>query len=400
MSFLTEAFHKITTCRKTPAAQTIFNPRRSSSTVDPTSSAADMGPRLHNQCVQPQVGMYSVLTINDHLDVVVRFEQSLPYILPDEDCPQVTYVVPRQDMKVGDSFTLFVEREHFLVKVVQFLLKSDPSSHDSPKDSDSSAISNASRRRSEVQPLKSSPNMHSRPLSPSTGRRQDRVAPLPPSPQPISKPVTKLPLVTPRPNRGDETVFCTRTRADDEKTQNTTRGKAPVIPVVTSSSRPSDKIHRANPSNKHDTISGLDINISVQATTTPLSPLTNIQPSRRLEMPLPPKHGVIMNTEFQAPFPTLDSSVVVQAEYGTRREHVLSGPSIKKTQETNRESSRLHTSSAGIRDLRNISRGYEIGTMENSSLTDDVTIPKSSMIPQEGSRSRCPAQSQISKKRY
>jgi hypothetical protein len=343
MSFLTEAFHKITTCRKTPAAQTIFNPRHSSSTVD-SSPAADML-RLQDQCVQSQVGMYSVLTIGDHLDVVVRFEQSLPYILPvsaDEDCPQVTYVVPRQDMKVGDSFTLFVEREHFLVKVVQFLLKSDPStSHDSQKDSDSSTMSNASRRRPEVQPLESSPNtMHSRPLSPSTGRRRDRDAPrLPPSSQPISKPVTNLPLVTPRPNRGDETIFSTRTRADDGKIQNTTRAK-----VVTSSSRPSDKIHRANPSNKHD-ISGLDINISVQATTTPLSPLTKIQPSRsRLEIPLPPKHSVIMNTEFQAPLPTLDSSVLVQAEY-TRREHVFKSPSIKKTRETNREpSTRLNTS--------------------------------------------------------
>jgi len=363
MSFLTEAFHKMTSCRKTPAAQTIFNPRHSSSTVD-SSPAADML-RLQDQCVQPQVGMYSVLTIGDHLDVVVRFEQSLPYILPvsaDEDCPQVTYVVPRQDMKVGDSFTLFVEREHFLVKVVQFLLKSDPStSHDSQKDSDSSTMSNASRRRPEVQPLAlECPNMHSRPLSPSTGRRRDGDAPLPPSSaKPIYKPVTNLPLVTPRPNRGDETIFSTRTRADDGKIQNTTRAK-----VVTSSSRPSsDKIHRANPSNKHD-ISGLDINISVQATTTPLLPLTNIQPSRRLEIPLlPPKHGVIMNTEFQAPLPTLDSSVLVQAEY-TRREHVFKSPSIKKTQETNR---RLNTNSPGHRDFRNIGSGYETGTMENSS---------------------------------
>ena len=96
----------------------------------------------------------------------------------------------------------------------------------------------------------------------------------------------------------------------------------------------------------------------------PLSPLTNIQPSRsRLEIPLPPKHGVIMNTEFQAPLPTLDSSVLVQAEY-TRREHVFKSPSIKKTQETNR---RLNTNSPGHRDFRNIGSGYETGTMENSS---------------------------------
>jgi len=335
MSFITEVLHKIT--RKTPI---ICNSRYSSHLAIDSRTGI---PRLQNQCIQPKEGMYSVLTIGDHLDVVVRYVKTLPYTLQvssDEDCPQVTYVIPRQDMKAGDFFTLFVGREHFMVEVIQVLSKSDSNyGFEEVLDSDSSYTDVSIVPRTHT--VQSNMNRHSGSLSPSTGRRQDRETF---GRQPISTPVTK-PLPA-RPNRREGAVFCTRTQVDAGKVRNPTRANASVVPAAPSNhpdraqftpvdidpashtfcDRPSAKLHQTvqtNPSTK------LDINITLQGTS--LSPLTNIQHSPRPESPQPPTHGSDKTTldTFRATKDTgkvpkkstAELSNVIQAEH-TRQEHI------------------------------------------------------------------------------
>lgn len=360
-----------------------------------------------NHCIQPQVGMYSVLAIGDRLDVVVRYEKSLPYTLPvssDQDCPQVAYVLPRQDMRIGDFFTLFVGREHFMVKVVQILLKS--SFNDSyEKNSESSSVVNMSTNAYRSVPVQSCVDMSSssRPLSPSssTGHQQTNDVPIPPSPEPTPKPV-----ITTRADRHDEAVFCTRTGIDDGKLNRA--GTCANRVTATSSShpdhvryvpveldpialhdfwdRPSEKIHQTNPSH----IPHPDISIA------PLLSPTNVQSSRRPESYLPPMHTTILDVskatqekvksqrkrpttehndllptatgtpkscrESQVPLPA--GSVLGQAEH-IRREYTSSS-SVKKTHKTDREPSR--SSRPPLAELHNDTggRGHETWTMQHS----------------------------------
>lgn len=334
MSFLTEAFQKLT--RKTPATpRIIFNPMDSSYVAVDSRTGIS---RLQSQSIQPQVGMYSVLTIGDDLDVVVRYEKSLPYTLPvssDEDSPKVTYVVPRQDMKIGDCFTIFVGRDHFMVKVIQILLKSSSDYDSSAKNlSDTSSmvddISNASRLR----PVQSSTDI-SGPPSPSTDHRQTGDAPISSqSPQSMSKPPN---LFSAHPDRRDQAVFCTKTRVDNGKILS---AKLPVDRVAIISSnhqdlvdlhescdRRSNKTHPTHPSDK---------------------------PFPQPESSLPPKGSTILdvpkgtreklnnNMEFppmgtnssQAPLPRTQSESV--RTHHARPRYVSS--SVKRTHRTNRES--------------------------------------------------------------
>ncbi|KAF8815262.1 hypothetical protein BYT27DRAFT_7195568 [Phlegmacium glaucopus] len=324
--------------RKTPI---ISNPRDSiignprdpiiSNPRDPAHVVVDSKTgihRLQSQCIQPQVGMFSVLTLGDHLDLVVRYVRTLPYTLPvssDEDFPQVTYVMPRQDMKAGDFFTLFVEREHFMVEVIQVLLRSSSlSNYGSEKGSsekgsvdldslymDDVPISSY-KQTDEVHHDHSNVNKHSGPLAPSIGRRQDIVdAPILLPLKPISMPVTK-PLPAQPDDRRDETVFCTRTPIDAGKIRNRTRATTPLGPATPTSNHP-DRVrryapvddldpashdefgdHPSDPTNPttagiHDVFSYLNININLHSTS--VSPLTNVQVLHRPESPPPPTHN-------------------------------------------------------------------------------------------------------------
>ena len=398
MSFLTEVLHKIT--RKTPTPRIILNPMHSSSVVD---SRTDTAMHVLNQCIQPQVGMYSVLAIGDRLDVVVRYEKSLPYTLPvssDQDCPPLAYVLPRQDMKIGDSFTLFVGREHFMVLVVQILLKSS-SNHSNENNSESSSVVNMSNAYPSV-PVQSCVDMPSRSPSPSSNtghHRQTNDVPIPSSPEPMSQPA-----ITTHADRRGEAIFCTRTEIDNGKLRGANTRAIRV--AATSSShpdrvrslpaeldpidtwgRPSEKIHQTNPSDIND-IPHPVISIA------PLPPPTNVQRSRRPESHLPPIHTTILDVskaaeekvksrkrsttehhdlpptmtarpksrrESQVPLPT--ESVLGQSER-IRREYTSS--SVKKTHKTNRES--LSLSSPPLGELNNIGgRGHETWTMQDSS---------------------------------
>ena len=434
MSFFTDAFHKIT--KKTHSPRIVW---RSSYVVVDSKTGA---PKLQGQCIQPQVGMYSVLTIGEHVDIVVRYERTLPYTLPgseDEDLPQVTYVVPRQDMKAGDFFTLFVGREHFMVEVIQVLPKSSHSSDSSEKFLDSSSKTDTSRAR--WQPIQPSLDVHSsEPLPPSTGDQQDEEIPITTpnlSPQQTPTPVTR-PLPASPDHPEVERVFSTTTRVDGEIVPNLTRTNAAVGPVTAisnnhpdrerstvvkkpdsfpqeSSVRPSDQIHQTNPSNKHVIPLQVDVNITrTPKAARPHSPSTstNRQPPRGRDSPLPPTpHCAILKTTKENPKPRVQrkstighNNIQVPKETaGTSNknnqlqvplpiqstfaqvEQPLQEYAMKKTHGACREPSKFVPP---LRELSNIGRGVETVTMEDSmrsthasvySFLSDATKPKPSV---------------------
>lgn len=437
MSFFTDAFHKIT--KKTHSPRIVW---RSSYVVVDSKTGA---PKLQGQCIQPQVGMYSVLTIGEHVDIVVRYARTLPYTLPgsedDEDLPQVTYVVPRQDMKAGDFFTLFVGREHFMVEVIQVLPKS---SHSSDSFLDSSSKTDTSRAR--WQPVQPSLDHSPEPLPPSTGDRQDVDIPIitPKSPQQTPTPVTRpLPACPDHPEV--ERVFSTKTGVDGEIVPNLTRTNAAVGPVAAvandhpdrerstfvkktdsfpqeSSVRPSDQIHQTKPSDKPVIPLQVDVNMTrTPKGARPRSPSTsaNRQPPRGRDSPLPPtphcailkttrenlkprvqKKSTIGHNTIQVPKETAGTSnnqlqipLPIQSTFA-QVERPLQEYAMKKAHGAYREPSKFDPP---LRELSNIGRGFETVTMEDSvrsthasvySFLSDATKPKPSVSRKSPQRTK------------